>query len=96
MPRFSIVMACLALVVLTGCGHYRVTDVQTGTVYYTQDLHQSPDGVVAFNDVVTGNAMILQYPNIQSLTDKEFKEQVAQAKAMTPPSDPWMQQFGGR
>jgi len=71
----------LALVlVFTGCAsYYRVTDTQSGNVYYTKkvDTVKGGGGAVKLNDGKTGSVVTLQNSDVKEISKKEYKEGLA-------------------
>jgi hypothetical protein len=71
----------VALALLAGCtaawvggceAYYRVTDTNTDRVYYTDDLHRTPNGSVRIADGRTGDEVTLQNSKIRRIDRSEF------------------------
>ncbi len=96
--RFSIALAaagfCFGL--LCGCAsYYKVTDPQSGRVYYTQEMEGVRGGAVKLKDPATGSVVTLQNSEVKEITSTEYKEGLAaaakpQAPAAAPAAAPAM------
>jgi hypothetical protein len=74
-----VVMLGLVLVV-TGCAsYYRVTDTQSGNVYYTKkvDTVKGGGGAVKLQDTRSGSVVTLQNSEVKEISKKEYKEGLA-------------------
>ena len=69
----------LALVLVApGCGsYYRVTDTQSGHLYYTEEVDTMKNGAVKLNDARTGSLVTIQNSEVKEISKKEFKEGLA-------------------
>jgi hypothetical protein len=59
---------------LGACKHYRVTDVSSGSSYYTKSVNHQSDGGVSFRDAETENKVTLQSARVDRITKSEFKD----------------------
>lgn len=68
------------LTAAAGC-HYRLTDADTGAVYYVRDADSRwslmPGESVRFTDARSGETMTLHYPKIETITRSEFDAAVS-------------------
>ncbi len=68
------VMIVLLLMVVAGCTSYhKVTDLNTGKVYYSTDVDQKSSGLVQLRDGRTGNTVVLPSSEVQKITKEEYK-----------------------
>ena len=84
MKRFIAIgwfVGVLGLVFLVaGCAsYYRVTDTQSGNVYYTKkvDTVKGGGGAVKLNDGKTGSVVTIQNSDVKEISKKEYKEGLA-------------------
>ncbi len=68
-------VAVLSLVLLvTGCAsYYKVTDPQSGKVYYTEDIDNVRGGAVKLKDARTGSMITLQNSEVKEISSDEYK-----------------------
>ena len=60
-------------VMLGGCAsYYQVSDVATGKVYYTKDLHQKKGGAIGFGDAKTKSEITLQSTEVKKINKEQF------------------------
>jgi hypothetical protein len=60
-------------VMLGGCAsYYQVSDVTTGKVYYTNDLHYKKGGALGFKDAKTNSEVILQSTEVKKIKKDQF------------------------
>lgn len=82
MKRF-IVKGCFGAVLgvallVAGCAsYYKVTDPQSGSVYYTEELDNLRGGAVKLKDARTGSMVTLQNSEVKEISSKEYKEGLA-------------------
>ncbi len=82
MKRF-IVKGCFGAVLgmallIAGCAsYYKVTDPQSGKVYYTEDIDNVRGGAVKLMDGRTGSMVTLQNSEVKEISSKEYKEGLA-------------------
>ena len=89
---FVVVLGLVFLV--AGCAsYYRVTDTQSGNVYYTKKVStvKGGGGAVKLTDTRTGSAVTLQSSEVKEISKKEYKEGLAApvskaAPAAAPPA----------
>jgi hypothetical protein len=68
------------VLVVTGCAsYYRVTDTQSGNVYYTNkvDTVKGGGGAVKLEDTRSGSMVTLQNSEVKEISKKEYKEGLA-------------------
>jgi hypothetical protein len=76
----SIILSSVgAIIFISGCSHYRITDPATGKAYYTMCYHRT-DGAVKFKDKVTDQKITLQSPQITKIDAGEYKSAVKSEK----------------
>jgi hypothetical protein len=67
----------LLLVFGAGCASYhRVTDLNTGKVYYSTDINRKSNGALELKDGRTGNTVTLPSSEMQTITKEEYKRQI--------------------
>ena len=60
-------------VMLGGCAsYYQVSDVTTGKVYYTKDLHYKKGGAIGFKDAKTNSEITLQSTEVKKINKEQF------------------------
>jgi hypothetical protein len=52
--------------------YYQVTDLNTGKLYYTEDMYQK-NGTLHLKDGKTGNAVTLQNSDVREITKEDFE-----------------------
>lgn len=72
----KVVLAVLlgASMTLGACKHYRVTDLSSGSTYYTKKVHHKDGGAVSFRDVRTDTKVTVQSSEVDRITKSEFKQ----------------------
>jgi hypothetical protein len=95
MKRFMAIgwfVGVLGLVlVVTGCAsYYRVTDTQSGNVYYTNkvDTVKGGSGTVKLKDTRSGSVVTLQNSEVKEISKKEYKEGLAAPVSKPAPAAP--------
>ncbi len=93
---FVVVLGLVLLV--TGCAsYYKVTDPQSGKVYYTEDIDNVKGGAVKMKDARTGSMVTLQNSEVKEISSDEYKAGLAApvtqptpaaAPASAPPAAP--------
>lgn len=76
-PR--LLAAALTLAMLGGCTYYRVTDPDSGRVYYTNNWmagRYGYSGAVQFKDALTGANVTLSSSEVQEITKDEYDSPV--------------------
>ncbi len=82
-----VAVLCLVLLV-TGCAsYYKVTDPQSGKVYYTEDIDNVRGGAVKMKDARTGSMVTLQNSEVKEISSDEYKAGLA-APVMAPAAAP--------
>ena len=60
-------------VMLGGCAsYYQVSDVTTGKVYYTDDVHYKKGGAIGFEDAKTKSDITLQSSEVKKINKEKF------------------------
>ncbi len=70
---------CIGLV-FAGCASssfYRVTDLQSGKEYYTQDIDHLASGAVVVHDTRTDSVITLQNSQVKKISSDEYKAGIA-------------------
>jgi outer membrane lipoprotein SlyB len=84
MRKSLLLLAVMLSLGFSGCARYRVTDSDTGDVYYTNDIHKvrksqrRPE--ITFTEKITGEKVTLQSPAVERIPRAEYKAEVAQIK----------------
>jgi len=74
----STILIGLVALLTAGCvTYYKVTDTNTGKVYYTQAVTQKDSGAVAFTDAETKANVTLQSSEVREVSEDTFREGVA-------------------
>ena len=71
----TILICTIGLALCTfGCStyYYQVTDLNTGKLYYTEDMYQK-NGTLHLKDGKTGNAVTLQNSDVREITKEDFE-----------------------
>jgi uncharacterized protein YceK len=68
-------MAVLGFVILVGgcASYYKVTDPQTGSVYYTEKVDQLTGGAVKLKDARSGSLVTIQNSEVKEISSKEYE-----------------------
>jgi len=57
-----------------GCAnYYKITDPQTGNVYYSQEIDEKDSGAISFKDAKTKNSVTIQSSEVIEVTGDEFE-----------------------
>lgn len=75
--RNAIAAAALALL-LSGCQYYKITDPNTGKVYFTHDWisgRYRSNGALIFKDMQTGKTVTLQNSEVEQIDKDEAAAQ---------------------
>lgn len=71
-----------------GCAsYYKVTDPQSGRVYYTEEVESDRSGMVKLKDARSGSSVTLQSSEVKEISSDEYKAGLA-APATTPAPAP--------
>ncbi len=68
----------LVLVLGAGCAHqtyFKVTDPQTGRIYYTRFIENYKGGLVQLKDGDTGGTVALQNPDVTEISPEDYPHQ---------------------
>jgi hypothetical protein len=76
--RLTASTALLAIVLVTaGCTtYYRVTDPQSGKMYYTDEIKRSGSAVM-FKDAKSGSEVTLQGSEIKEISSEDYQKNTA-------------------
>jgi hypothetical protein len=79
----------LVVAVLGGCGHYIVTEPDSGKTYYTRHINRNlGNKVITFVDADTGAKVTLSESEVRKITKDEFDNAVPMnERAMDHPAD---------
>jgi hypothetical protein len=78
---FVVVLSLFLLV--TGCAtYYKVTDPQSGKVYYTEDIDNLKGGAVKLKDARTGSVVTIQNSEVKEISGQEYKESLTAPASM--------------
>lgn len=70
-----VIIIGLLLMFVAGCTTYhRVTDLNTGMVYYSEELHQKSGGAVEFKDGRTGHTIVLPSTEVREITKEQYQQ----------------------
>jgi hypothetical protein len=72
----AVAVFLVLLLALTGCGggtFYKVTQTETGNIYYSKDVKMKEAGVVVFNEAGSGKKVKLEKASVQIISSEEFK-----------------------
>lgn len=75
--RFVLALGLILLIM--GCAgptYFKVTDVQSSKVYYTENLENFKGGIVKLKDASTGSLVTLQNSEVKEITSQEYQEAV--------------------
>jgi len=74
----SLVVSCLILLAISGCGsYYKITDPTSKNVYYSKDYEKSKTtGGLAFKDAKTGAIVTIQNSEIKEISRETYDEEV--------------------
>ena len=76
--RFTGAMLLAIVLASAGCGtYYRVTDPNSGRVYYTDDVKRGSQGAVQFKDAKSGADVTLQASEVLEISSDDFKKNTA-------------------
>ncbi|HUW82507.1 MAG TPA: hypothetical protein VMZ31_06865 [Phycisphaerae bacterium] len=74
----STILLGLVALLTAGCvSYYKVTDTNSGKVYYTQAVTNKDSGAVAFTDAETKANVTLQSSEVREVSEDTFREGVA-------------------
>jgi len=74
----STILLGLVTLLTAGCvSYYKVTDTNSGKVYYTQAVTNKDSGAVAFTDAETKANVTLQSSEVREVSEDTFREGVA-------------------
>ncbi|MHC4131075.1 MAG: hypothetical protein ACYSSP_12130 [Planctomycetota bacterium] len=67
------VVIIVLLMLMAGCtSYYKVTDLNSGKDYYTNDIKYKGSGAVDFKDAKTGSRVVLPSSEIHEIEKEEF------------------------
>ena len=77
----SSILIGLASLMMVGCAsHYKVTDTNTGKIYYTQGIKKKTSGAIEFKDARTGANVTVQASEYLNISKDSFTAGVAEQK----------------
>ena len=64
---------------VTGCAshYYKVTDPQSGSVYYTQEIDNLKGGAVKLKDARSGSLVTIQNSEVKEISSQDYKAGLA-------------------
>ena len=74
---FIIVVFGLVLLASGCASYYKVTDPQSGRVYYTDKIDSDKGGVVKLKDARSKSTITLQNSEVKEISSSEYKEGLA-------------------
>ncbi len=84
--KWFIVVLGLVLFVGGCASYYKVTDVQSGKEYYTNDIDAERNGAVKLKDARSGSIVTLQNSEVKEISSKEFETGLAAPLSKPAPS----------
>jgi uncharacterized protein YceK len=85
--RWMVVVFCVALV--GGCAtYYKVTDPESGKVYYAEEVETTSGGSVKLNDARNGGVITLQNSEVREINEDEYKMSLSAPAAPAPTPAP--------
>jgi len=73
-----LVASLLVGLLIVGCAtYYKVTDPQSGNVYYSEKVNSMSGGAVRMTDARTGSIVTLQNSQVKEISEKEYKAGIA-------------------
>ncbi|MFA5180310.1 MAG: hypothetical protein WC405_03255 [Syntrophales bacterium] len=73
----SLVVSCLMLLAISGCGsYYKITEPTSKSVYYSKDYEKTKMGGLSFKDAKTGAIVTIQNSEIKEISRDTFDEEV--------------------
>jgi hypothetical protein len=71
----------------TGCAtYYKVTDPQSGRVYYTEEVNSDRSGAVKLKDARTKSTVTLQSSEVKEISSSEYKAGLAEPESKPAPA----------
>lgn len=82
---FVVVFGCVLLA--AGCAsYYKVTDPQSGRVYYTDKIDSDRSGVVKLKDARSKSTVTLQSSEVKEISSSEYKAGLAEPESKPAPA----------
>jgi uncharacterized protein YceK len=72
-----VVGLCVGLLVIGCASYYKVTDPQSGTVYYSEKVDSMSGGAVRLKDARTNSIVTLQNSQVKEISEKDYKAGLA-------------------
>lgn len=70
-----------------GCAsYYKVTDPQSGRVYYTEEVESDKSGMVKLKDARSGSSVTLQSSEVREISSDEYKAGLAAPESKPAPA----------
>ena len=83
--RFVVMLSLFLLI--TGCAtYYKVTEPQSGKVYYTEGIDNLKGGAVKLKDARTGSVVTIQNSEVKEISSQEYKEGLTAPASMPAPA----------
>ncbi len=79
---------CAGLVVAGCASYYKITDPQSGKVYYSEDVETMSGGAVKVKDARTGSTVTLQNSEVKEIDSAEYKAGLAAPQQPAPAPAP--------
>jgi hypothetical protein len=75
--KLMIVLMIIMFLGTIGCGnYYRIKDLGTQQVYYTEDMEDQDSGGIKFKDAKTGSVVTIQNSEVTEISEDEYKVNV--------------------
>jgi hypothetical protein len=82
-----LVAVCGTVLLAAGCTtYYKVTDPQSGRVYYTDKIDSDRSGVVKLKDARSKSTVTLQSSEVKEISSSEYKEGLAAPESKPAPA----------
>jgi uncharacterized protein YceK len=72
-----VVILCVGLCIVGCASYYKVTDPQSGNIYYTQDIQGLSGGAVKLKDAKSNSTVTLQNSQVKEISSEEYKAGLA-------------------
>ena len=72
-----VVILCVGLCVVGCASYYKVTDPQSGNIYYTEDIQGLSGGAVKLKDARSKSTVTLQNSQVKEISSEEYKAGLA-------------------
>ncbi len=75
---------CAGLVIVGCASYYKITDPQSGKVYYSEEVETMSGGAVKVKDARTGSTVTLQNSEVKKIDSTEYKAGLAAPQQSAP------------